>query len=118
MGPRRRISSRASHVHQAASAGCRHHVWRRRSVLAYGPRRRARTNDVMTEIVATARRRGWVPPPRGFWSLEPEAFGIAAQPATITVDVAAWVPCKLAAILCHRSQMIEGHPFAQLCDAD
>jgi LmbE family N-acetylglucosaminyl deacetylase len=73
---------------------------------------------VMTEIVATARRRGWVPPPRGFWSLEPEAFGIAAQPATITVDVAAWVPCKLAAILCHRSQMIEGHPFAQLCDAE
>jgi LmbE family N-acetylglucosaminyl deacetylase len=59
-----------------------------------------------------------VPPPRGFWSLEPEAFGIAAQPATITVDVAAWVPCKLAAILCHRSQMIEGHPFAQLCDAE
>ncbi|HEX7792735.1 MAG TPA: PIG-L deacetylase family protein [Vicinamibacterales bacterium] len=73
---------------------------------------------VMTEIVATARRRGWVPPARGFWSLEPEAFGIAAQPATITVDVAEWVPCKLAAILCHRSQMIDGHPFAQLCDAD
>jgi len=73
---------------------------------------------VMTEIVGAARQRGWVPPPRGFWSLEPDAFGIAAQPATITVDVAAWVPHKLAAILCHRSQMVDGHPFAGLCDAD
>src|SRR3954468_397864 len=49
----------------------------------------------MTEIVAAARRRGWVPPQRGFWSLEPEVFGIAAQPPTITVDVAEWVPRKL-----------------------
>jgi LmbE family N-acetylglucosaminyl deacetylase len=59
-----------------------------------------------------------VPPARGFWSLEPEAFGIAAQPPTITVDVADWVPRKLAAILCHRSQMVDGHPFAELRDAD
>jgi LmbE family N-acetylglucosaminyl deacetylase len=73
---------------------------------------------VMTEIVDTARQRGWVPPQRGFWSLEPEAFGIAARPATITVDVADWVPRKLAAILCHRSQMVDGHPFAELCEAD
>jgi LmbE family N-acetylglucosaminyl deacetylase len=73
---------------------------------------------IMTELVATARRRGWVPPARGFWSLQPEAFGIAARPATITVDVSEWVPCKLAAILCHRTQMVEGHPFAQLRDAD
>jgi N-acetylglucosamine malate deacetylase 2 len=73
---------------------------------------------VMTEIVAAARRRGWVPPQRGFWSLEPEAFGIAAQPATITVDVSEWVPRKLQAILCHRSQMVEGHPFAELRDSD
>ena len=73
---------------------------------------------LMTEIVAAAKRRGWVPPQRGFWSLEPEAFGIAAQPATITVDVADWVPRKLAAILCHRSQMVDGHPFAELREAD
>jgi LmbE family N-acetylglucosaminyl deacetylase len=73
---------------------------------------------VMTEIAATAKQRGWVPPPSGFWSLAPEAFGIAARPATIMVDVADWVPNKLAAILCHRSQMVEGHPFAELRDAD
>jgi len=75
-------------------------------------------HGLMTEIVATARRRGWVPPQRGFWSLEPEAFGIAAQPPTITVDVSNWVPRKLAAILCHRSQMVDGHPFAELRDDD
>ena len=73
---------------------------------------------IMTELVAAARQRGWAPPARGFWSLQPEAFGIAARPPTITVDVSDWVPCKLAAILCHRTQMVEGHPFAQLCDAD
>ena len=32
------------------------------------------------------------------------------EPPTITVDVADWVPRKLAAILCHRSQMVDGHP--------
>ena len=140
MGPCRRISRRAGHAHTPPPSGRRDHVWRGRSLLAHGSCRRPRANDVsrpvarqrcarrsttsrcrtgvMTEIVATARRRGWVPPPRGFWSLEPEAFGIAARPATITVDVSDWIPRKLAAILCHRSQMVDGHPFAQLCDAD
>ena len=73
---------------------------------------------LMTEIVAAAKRRGWVPPQRGLWSLAPEAFGIAARPATIMVDVAAWVPRKLAAIQCHHSQMLGDHPLAQLADAD
>jgi LmbE family N-acetylglucosaminyl deacetylase len=71
---------------------------------------------VMPEIVATARAAGWAPPPKGFWSLIPQAFGIAAEPPTITIDVGRWVPRKLAAILCHRSQMLEGHPFEQLGD--
>jgi LmbE family N-acetylglucosaminyl deacetylase len=75
-------------------------------------------SGVMTEIVDAARRRGWTPPLRGFWSLAPEAFGVDAQPATITVDVTDWVPRKLAAILSHRSQMVEGHPFAELSEGD
>jgi LmbE family N-acetylglucosaminyl deacetylase len=73
---------------------------------------------VMTEVVASARRRGWIPPQRGFWSLPAEAFGLAAPPSTIHIDVSDWVPRKLAAILCHRSQMVDGHPFANLPDAD
>ena len=64
------------------------------------------------------RSRSGTPPLRGFWSLAPEAFGVDAEPATIIIDVANWVPRKLAAILCHRSQMVEGHPFAELREGD
>lgn len=73
---------------------------------------------VMPQIVATARARGWAAPPKGFWSLEPAAFGLAAKPPTITVDVHDWVPRKVAAILCHRTQMGIGHPFADIDAAD
>jgi LmbE family N-acetylglucosaminyl deacetylase len=73
---------------------------------------------VMTEIVAAACRRGWTPPSKGFWSLVPDAFGVGAEPPTVSIDVADWVQRKLAAMLCHRSQMIERHPFTQLEDAD
>lgn len=69
---------------------------------------------VMTQIVVAARESGWTPPPKGFWSLKPESFGIAAEPPTIALNVADWVPRKLAAILCHRSQMVEASPFALL----
>ncbi len=69
---------------------------------------------VMTELTATARTRGWTPPAKGFWSIAPEAFGIGAEPATVSIDVADWVSRKLDALLCHGSQMVEGHPFTRL----
>jgi LmbE family N-acetylglucosaminyl deacetylase len=72
---------------------------------------------VMTELATTARARGWIPPPKGFWSITPEAFGVCAEPPTLSVDVADWVPQKLEAILCHASQMVEGHPFTRLDSA-
>ncbi len=72
---------------------------------------------VMTELVAAARERGWTSPVKGFWSLVPESFGLHAEPPTISVDVGAFVPKKIAAILCHRSQMVDDHPFAQVADA-
>ena len=70
--------------------------------------------ETMTNIVAAARQRGWMPPAQGFWSLAPEAFGVGAKPPTVVVDVARWVPRKLAAIECHLSQVGVDHPFAQL----
>jgi LmbE family N-acetylglucosaminyl deacetylase len=73
---------------------------------------------VMPSVVAVARARGWAPPATGFWSLAPEAFGIAAEPPTIVMDVSAWVPQKLAAIRAHRSQMGTGHPFEIVDPAD
>jgi LmbE family N-acetylglucosaminyl deacetylase len=71
---------------------------------------------VMTEIVATAKANGWTPTPKGFWSLTPEAFGLHAQEPTIAINVVDWVPRKMAAILAHKSQMGQGHPFEQISD--
>lgn len=73
---------------------------------------------VMRTIVNSATARGWMPPEHGFWSLSPDAFGDAARPHTLTVDVTDWVPRKLAAIRCHRSQMGAGHPFDSISDDD
>jgi LmbE family N-acetylglucosaminyl deacetylase len=69
---------------------------------------------VMPDIVARARAAGWTPGIKGVWSLQPEAFGLHALRPTIVVDVAEWVPQKLAAIECHQSQIGSDHPFARM----
>jgi LmbE family N-acetylglucosaminyl deacetylase len=73
---------------------------------------------VMPEIVNSAKQRGWTTPPKGFWSLVPEAFGIAAEPPTVAIDVGPWVPRKLQGIMCHHSQLGTDHPFELLSTAD
>ena len=73
---------------------------------------------VIPDVVAAARARGWTPPAKGFWSVTPEAYGLAAEAPTIALDVADFVPQKLAAIECHVSQMGSGHPFGQVAPAD
>jgi len=72
----------------------------------------------MRAIVDRAKARGWAPPPKGFWSLVPDAFGLEAETPTLVVDVADWVPRKLAAIRCHRTQMGSAHPFDQIDEVD
>ena len=49
---------------------------------------------------------------RAFWGIVPDAFGAGAMPATLTVDVRDWVPRKLAALRCHRTQFGPRHPIA------
>lgn len=73
---------------------------------------------MMRPIVEAARARGWVAPPKGFWSLEPDAFGLHAEPPTVIADVRPWVGRKLTAIRCHRTQMGAGHPFDDLDPAE
>jgi LmbE family N-acetylglucosaminyl deacetylase len=68
----------------------------------------------MREIVEAAMANGWTPPKAGFWSLVPNAFGLVARRPSFAVNVAGWVPRKLAALLCHRSQMGDDNPFTQL----
>jgi LmbE family N-acetylglucosaminyl deacetylase len=71
---------------------------------------------IMRAIRGIAETRGWTPPPKGFWSLEPDAFGLAASPPAFAVEVAAWVPRKLAALRCHESQAGSAAPLAYLTD--
>lgn len=73
---------------------------------------------VMRGIVDMAAARGWKPDVRGFWSLEPDAFGLHAEPPTIVIDVQAWVPRKLDAIRRHETQLGSGHPFDDITAAD
>jgi LmbE family N-acetylglucosaminyl deacetylase len=73
---------------------------------------------VMRPAVEAAVARGWTAPAKGFWSLPPDAFGLAAAPPTLIVDVQEWVPRKLAALRAHHSQMGAGHPFWGLTDED
>lgn len=70
----------------------------------------------MRAVVDAAAARGWKPTPHGFWSLAPDVFGLHAEPPTFVVDVADWVPQKLAAIRCHKTQMGAGHPFEGIAD--
>lgn len=72
----------------------------------------------MHHLVETAVAGGWSQPPSGFWSIVPNAFGIVARRPSFIVDVRAWVPRKVAALLCHRTQVGASHPFARIDDAD
>jgi LmbE family N-acetylglucosaminyl deacetylase len=73
---------------------------------------------IMRPIVDAAVARGWMPPAKGFWSLTPDAFGLGAEPPTIVLDVREWVPRKLRAIRCHRSQTSSVDPFGQIDDGE
>jgi LmbE family N-acetylglucosaminyl deacetylase len=73
---------------------------------------------IIRPLVEAALSRGWAPPQKGFWSLVPDAFGLHAHPPTVVVDVQPWVARKVAAILCHKTQMGTGHPFDDIEPAE
>lgn len=73
---------------------------------------------VMRAIVDRATARGWTAPTNGFWGLTPDAFGDGAAAPDVIVRVDEWVPRKLAAIRCHRTQMGAGHPFASIDEGE
>jgi len=50
------------------------------------------------------------------FDIEPDAFGDHAKPPTLVVDVQAWVPRKLAALRCHRTQIGPNHPLQHISD--
>ena len=69
---------------------------------------------VMREVVLAATHAGAVITDTKFWGIEPDIFGEAAKPPTFAIDVRAWVPRKLAALGCHRTQVGPNHPLACL----
>ena len=73
---------------------------------------------VMRQVVDAATHMGWTQPGAGPWAIGPDAFGLLAKPPTVVVDVRDWVPRKVAALLCHRTQMGTDSPFARLDPTD
>lgn len=67
---------------------------------------------LMRDLLEAARTRRGAPSDMTFWGIAPEAFGCAAPPPTVAVDVRAWTPRKLAALRCHRTQIGADNPFS------
>jgi len=73
---------------------------------------------IMRSLVDAALAKGGAPPDSSFWGIEPDAFGDGAVPATFAIDVRDWVPRKLDALRCHRTQMGPGNPIAWIDNDD
>ena len=71
-------------------------------------------SGVMGEVVKAAHQKGGAPSNSSFWGIAPDAFGDSAKPPTLVVDVRDWVPRKLAALRCHRTQMGPNNPVSWL----
>ena len=72
----------------------------------------------MRGVVDTAIAKGGRHLNAGFWGIGPDAFGSAARRPSFTIDVRDWVPRKLAALLCHRTQMGPGNPLSWIDEDD
>ena len=72
----------------------------------------------MRAIVRAAQAKGAAPPDAGFWGINPDAFGLSAERATLTVDVRPWIGAKLAALRCHRTQMGPRNPLVWIDEED
>ncbi len=70
-------------------------------------------HGVMQEIVDTAAANGLALQSNPF-DIEPDAFGDYATPPTLVIDVNDWVPRKLAALRCHRTQIGPNNPFQHI----
>jgi LmbE family N-acetylglucosaminyl deacetylase len=73
---------------------------------------------LITRLVEAARAKGGAPNDSSFWGLEPDAFGESELSDSFSIDVRAWVPRKVAALRCHRTQMGARNPIAWIDDDD
>lgn len=75
-------------------------------------------HGVMREVIEAAHAKGGSPPDSSFWGIEADAFGAGAKPPGFVIDVREWVPRKLAALRCHRTQMGPNNPIAWIDDEE
>lgn len=66
----------------------------------------------MRAVTEAAHTKTGAPSDSNPWGIPPDAFGLATVAPTFIVDVREWVPRKLAALRCHRTQMGPNNPFA------
>lgn len=69
--------------------------------------------SAMSEIAVTVRSADGGTEPT-FWGIRPEIFGKGAAPPTLVVDVRPVLARKVAALLCHRSQLAPPNPLRGL----
>jgi LmbE family N-acetylglucosaminyl deacetylase len=72
-------------------------------------------HGLMREIVDAAEANG-LKVERQPFNVEPDAFGDYAKPPSLLIDVHDWVPRKLAALRCHRTQVGPDNPFQHITD--
>ena len=67
---------------------------------------------IMLGVVEAAHAKLGAPPDSSLWGIAADSFGHCAKPPTFVIDVRDWVPRKLAALRCHRTQMGPQNPIA------
>jgi N-acetylglucosamine malate deacetylase 2 len=71
---------------------------------------------IMSGVVEAAHAQGGARPDSSFWGIAADAFGLGAKPPTFVIDVRNWVPRKLAALRCHRTQIGPRNPIAWISE--
>jgi LmbE family N-acetylglucosaminyl deacetylase len=69
---------------------------------------------IFREVVEAAHTKRGAPLDASFWGIEVEAFGDNQGPDAFKIDVRSWVPRKVAALRCHRTQMGIRNPLVWL----
>jgi LmbE family N-acetylglucosaminyl deacetylase len=75
-------------------------------------------DGIMMKVVEAAHGKSGAPPDSSLWGISADTFGSGAKPPTFVIDVRDWVPRKLAALRCHRTQIGPGNPIAWLNEDD
>jgi LmbE family N-acetylglucosaminyl deacetylase len=69
-------------------------------------------HGAMRALVEAARAKYGAPQDSNPWGIAPALFGLEVDPPSFVIDVREFIPRKLAALRCHRTQMGPRNPMA------